>query len=62
MWVEIITIININNAENVSLLTCYAYINIQIYKMLTGQGTDKSPPPPDKSPPNRRQKPSQISK
>ena len=46
MWVEIITIININNAENVSLLTCYAYINIQIYKMLTGQGTDKSPPPP----------------
>ena len=41
MWVEIIAIVNVNTAESVSvssLLICYAYINIQIYKMmLTGR-------------------------
>ena len=41
MWVKIIAIVNVNTAESVSvssLLICYAYINIQIYKMmLTGR-------------------------
>ena len=41
MWVEIIAIVNVNTAESVSvssLLICYAYINIQVFKMmLTGR-------------------------
>ena len=40
MWVEITTIVNVNTAESVSvsrLLISYAYMNIQIYRMmLTG--------------------------
>ena len=41
MWVEITTIVNVNTAESVSvsrLLISYAYMNIQIYRMmLTGR-------------------------